>query len=210
MTDAVINEFQAIPTTAVSDAMDGLNNLDPSIKPLKEDYHMVGRALTVKTSPGDNSAVLKAIHAAEPGDVLVIDAKGDTYRGVAGDFVLGMAQTLGINGFVVDGAIRDLVDCKALNFPVFCKATTIAASEKNGLGQINVPITCGGVSVQPGDLVIGDADGVTVVPKDLEDDVLSKARKKLDKDQARDEKVSGSKEAIKQYLEDMISKAYNK
>lgn len=93
--------------------------------------------------------VLKAIKEASPGDVLVVDAKGESYRAVAGDFVVSLAQKLGIAGIIVDGVIRDLIGVRSLNFPVFSKGTTVAASFKNGAGEINVPISCGGVSITP-------------------------------------------------------------
>lgn len=101
----ILNQFMNIPTTCISDAMDGLNNMSPAIKPLKEEYKIVGQAVTVKIPVGDNLAVLKAIREAKPGDVIVIDAKGDQYRAIAGDFIVGMAKTLGIGGIVVDGVI---------------------------------------------------------------------------------------------------------
>src|SRR5699024_12751874 len=130
-----------------------------SIKPLKQNYKSVGRALTVQMVLGDNQILLIAIRKAQPGDVLVIYAKGDTRRAIAGDFVLGMMQTMGLSGVVVDGAIRDVRDAKELDFPIFCKATTVAAGNKHGAGDLNVPITCGGVVVEPGDIVACDADG---------------------------------------------------
>jgi 4-hydroxy-4-methyl-2-oxoglutarate aldolase len=98
-------------------------------------------------------------------DILVVDANGDQYRAIAGDFVVGMAQTLGIGGLVVDGVIRDIIGVKALNFPVFLRGTTVAASSKAGVGEVNVPISCGGVSVNPGDIIVADADGVVVIPQ---------------------------------------------
>jgi 4-hydroxy-4-methyl-2-oxoglutarate aldolase len=204
MTD-IVNRFQSIPTTCISDAMQGLNNLDPAIKPLKEEYRIAGRAFTVKMPVGDNLAVLKAIREARPGDILVVDAKGDTYRAIAGDFVVGLAQTLGIQGIVVDGVIRDIIGVKQLNFPVFCRGTTVAASGKAGWGEINVPISCGGTSVHPGDIIVGDADGVVVVPQALEEKILQQALDKLAKDQAREASVSGNPEAIIKYLDEMIS-----
>jgi 4-hydroxy-4-methyl-2-oxoglutarate aldolase len=199
-------KFRNIPTTCISDAMDGLNNLHPSIKPLKEEYKLVGRALTVKIPVGDNLAVLKAIYEAKQGDVLVIDAKGDQYRAIAGDFVVGMAQTLGIGGFVVDGVIRDIVGIKELNFPVFCKGTTVAASGKAGFGEVNVPISCGGTAILPGDLIVGDADGVVVIPQAKEQEVLVKSFEKWRKDQQREEQISGNPEAIRKHLAELFGK----
>ncbi|MBP1155857.1 MULTISPECIES: RraA family protein [unclassified Paenibacillus] len=202
----VIDQCKQLPTTCISDAMQGLNHLDPAIKPLKDEYKMVGRAFTVKMPMGENTSVLRAIRDASPGDILVIDAKGDCYRGIAGDFMLGMAQTLGIAGIVVDGAIRDVLGIKALNFPVFCKATTVSASAKTDAGETNVPISCGGVSVHPGDLVVGDVDGVVVIPQRIEQEILNLTLEKMAKDEARAERISGNPDAIKKYLDEVLSK----
>ncbi|MGG1675508.1 RraA family protein [Neobacillus sp. NRS-1170] len=203
--DQNVDKFRNIPTTCISDAMDGLNNLHPSIKPLKEEYKIAGRAFTVKIPVGDNLAVLKAIREAKPGDILVVDSKGDQYRAIAGDFVAGMAQTLGIGGIVVDGVIRDIVEIKQLDFPVFSKGTAVAASGKAGVGEINVPISCGGTAVNPGDILVGDADGVVVIPQKIEQEVLTKSLDKLKKDQAREAGISGNPEAIIKYLDEMLS-----
>ncbi|WP_286885678.1 RraA family protein [Aneurinibacillus sp. UBA3580] len=204
--EEIIARFKEVPTTCISDAMQGLNNLDSTIKPLKEAYTVAGRALTVKIPVGDNSAVLKAIREAKIGDVLVVDAKGDLYRAIAGDFVVGMAKTMGIEGIVVDGVIRDITGIKDLNFPVFCKGTTVAASGKAGVGEINVPISCGGVTVRPGDIIVGDADGVVVVPKEIEQDVLKKAQEKMKTDQAREESILVNRETVINYLDSILSK----
>lgn len=204
--DQIVKKFKDLPTTCISDAMDGLNNLHPSIKPLQAAYKLVGRALTVKIPVGDNLAVLKAIRSSKPGDIIVIDAKGDLYRAIAGDFVIGMAQTLGVGGFVVDGVIRDIAGIKALNFPVFARGTTVAASGKAGVGEINIPISCGGMTVHPGDMVVGDADGVVVIPQRVEQKVLERSLEKLKKDQIREETISGNREAILKHLDELINK----
>jgi 4-hydroxy-4-methyl-2-oxoglutarate aldolase len=202
--DSIIKEFMAIPTTCISDAMDGLNNLHPAIKPLKDDYRLAGRAYTVKIPVGENRSVLEAIRKAKPDDILVVDAKGDQYRAIAGDFVVGMAQTLGIGGFVVDGVIRDIVGIKALNFPVFSRGTTVAASAKAGVGEVNVPISCGGVPVNPGDIIVGDADGVVVIPQSMENKILAKSLEKLKKDELREAAISGKPEAVRKHLDQLL------
>lgn len=204
--ESIIKQFKEIPTTCISDAMDGLNNMNAAIKPLREEYKFAGRALTVKTPVGDNLAVLRAIREAQPGDIIVVDAKGDQYRAIAGDFVVGMAQTLGVGAIVVDGVIRDIEGIKKLNFPVFSRGTTVAASGKAGTGEINVPISCGGTAVNPGDIIVGDADGVVVIPQSEAEPILRKSLDKLKKDEAREKKVSGNIEAIKLYLDNMLSK----
>lgn len=204
--NTITNQFEEIPTTCISDTMEGLNNLDPTIKPLKESYKVAGRAFTVKMPVGDNLVVLKAIREAKPGDVLVIDAKGDTYRAIAGDFIVGMAQTLGIKGIVVDGVIRDIEGTKQLNYPVFCKGTTIAASSKAGMGEINIPISCGGQTIHPGDIIVGDADGVVVIPQYFEEEALEQSLNKLNKDINRADKVSGQREEVIKYLDNFLLK----
>lgn len=204
--DELVTKFQSIPTTAISDAMDGLSNLDSAIKPLKEEYKFAGRALTVKTAVGDNLAVQKAIRNAKEGDIIIIDAKGDQYRAMAGDFVVGMAQTMGVGAIVVDGVIRDIIGIKELNFPVFSKGTTVAASGKAGVGEINIPISCGGQVIHPGDILVGDADGVVVIPQAQEQEVYNKAVDKIAKDQAREAQISGNREAIIAHLDKMLYK----
>ncbi|WP_223639029.1 RraA family protein [Planococcus sp. 4-30] len=204
---SLIEQYKSIPTTAISDAMEGLNNLDSSIKPLKDTYKISGKALTVKMPIGDNYSVMKALDAAEPGDIIVIDAKGDLSRAVAGDFVIGMAKTLGIAGFVVDGAIRDLEACKALDFPIFCKGTTMAAGNKAGQGEINTAISCGGVSVHSGDIIVGDGDGVIVIPQESAQKVLAGSLEKIEKDEQRAASVSEDVAAIKEHLKKQLAKS---
>ena len=205
--DSVIEQFKKLPTTAISDALKGMNNLDPAIKPLKEEYKIAGRAYTVKLPVGDNLMLHKAMKEAKPGDILVVDAKGNTYRAVAGDFVVGMMQTLELGGLVVDGAVRDVIDIKKLNFPVFVKGTTVASGGKNGPGETNVPISCGGVSVNPGDIIVGDVDGVVVVPQERAEEVLQGAQQKVASDEEREAKISGNKEEIIKFIDNMLAKS---
>ena len=201
MMSNMIIQFKELPTTCISDAMGGLNNMDSSIKPLKGNYKIAGRAFTVKIPVGENLAVLRAIKEAKPGDILVIDAKGDTYRAIAGDFIVGMAKTLELGGIVVDGVIRDIMGIKQLDFPVFCKGTAVAASSKHDLGEINVPISCGGTTIHPGDLIVGDVDGVVVIPQNNEDEILRKSIDKFNKDHNRAESIMGNPLKVRQYLD---------
>ena len=171
-------DYSKLASTSVSDAMDGLNHMNVSIKPLDENWRLVGKAFTVQVPQGENLSILEAIDQASPGDVLVIDGKGDMHNALAGDFVLGMAKKLNIQGMIVDGVIRDKAASIELGFPVFCKGTVPAAGRKASRGQVNVPIQCGGVIVRPGDLIVGDVDGVVVVPME---DIESVTKKALDK-----------------------------
>ncbi len=204
--DEIVKQFGRLPSTCVSDALDGLNNLHPSIKPLRDEWRVAGRAFPVKVRAADNLMVLKAIRDAEPGDVLVIDAKGYEYNAVCGDFVVSLARLLGIGGMVVDGAVRDVAGIRALDYPVFCRTYTVAASGKSGAGEVNVPISCGGVVVAPGDVIVGDADGVVVVPRAREAEVLRLALAKLEKDRRREEAALSSAEAAREYLDSVLAK----
>lgn len=207
MEDLTINErLFALPTTAISDATGGHTNLNARIKPLAEHYKIAGRALTVRLPDGENGAVLEAISKAKKDDILVIDAKGNTNRAVAGDFVISLARGLGIQGFVVDGVIRDLAAIKALDFPIFSLGTTVAAGFKNGGGEVGVPVSVGGVTVHTGDFIVGDIDGVVVIPQGKEEKIAQLAEEKLAKDEAREkEALSNGEESIRAYLKKVLN-----
>ncbi|MGE8001529.1 RraA family protein [Lysinibacillus sp. NPDC093190] len=198
--------FKHLPTTAVSDATGGHTNLRSDIKPLADHYKIAGRAVTVRLPDGENGAVLEAIRAAKEGDILVIDAKGNTNRAVAGDFVLSLAKGIGIQGFVVDGVIRDIAAIRELDFPVFSLGTTVAAGNKNGGGKVNVPIAIGGVAVHPGDYIIGDMDGVVVVPQNDAERMVAAAEAKIQKDELRAQEAHvNGKESIIAYLDKVLT-----
>jgi|SRR5690554_5758712 len=199
-------KFLALPTTAISDATGGHTNLDAKIKPLSDHFKIAGRVVTVRLPDGENRAVLEAISIAKEGDIIVIDAKGNTNRAVAGDFVASLAKGVGVQGFVVNGVIRDIAAIRELDFPVFSLGTTVAAGNKHGGGKVNVPIAIGGVSVQPGDFIIGDVDGVIVVPQGEEEEIIRKAEAKLAKDEAREkEALANGEESIRAYIQKALS-----
>lgn len=198
--------FKHLPTTAVSDATGGHTNLRSDIKPLADHFKIAGRAVTVRLPDGENGAVLEAIRAAKEGDILVIDAKGNTNRAVAGDFILSLAKGVGVQGLVVDGVIRDIAAIRELDFPVFSLGTTVAAGNKNGGGKVNVPIAIGGVAVHPGDYIIGDMDGVVVVPQNDAERMVAAAEAKIQKDEIRAQEAHvNGKESIIAYLDKAIN-----
>ena len=201
----MIKRLQQLPTTAVSDATGGHTNVNHAIKPLDSAWHIAGRAVTVRLPDGENGAVLEAIKGATHGDILVIDAKGNTNRAVAGDFVASLAKGVGIAGFIVDGVIRDSQAMIAMGFPVFSRGTTVAAGVKNGGGQVNVPVAIGGVSVQPGDYIVADADGVVVIAQADIAHIIAKAEDKILKDEAREQQAHANGEAsIRAYLDKVV------
>src|SRR5699024_10531037 len=115
-------------------------------------------------------------------------------------------KTLELGGLVVDGVIRDLTDIKALNFPVFAKGTTVSSGGKTGPGEINISISCGGAPVNPGDIIVGDIDGVVVIPREKAEEVLRKAKEKMKADDEREAKIGENKKEIIKYIERMLAK----
>ncbi|MER2010484.1 MAG: RraA family protein [Psychrobacillus sp.] len=196
-----------LPTTAISDATGGHTNVAGNIKPLSDHFKIAGRALTVRLPDGENGAVLEAISKAQKGDILVIDAKGNTNRAVAGDFVISLAKGVGVQGFVVDGVIRDLAAIRELDFPVFSLGTTVAAGFKHGGGTVGVPVAVGGVTVRTGDYIVGDVDGVVVVSQEEAEQIARAAEEKMKKDELREaEALSNGEASIRAYLEKVLSK----
>ncbi len=141
---------------------------------------MAGVALTVRSRPGDNLMLHKAIDMAVPGDVIVVDAGGDLTNALMGELMLAYAVKKGVAGFVLNGAIRDVDAFVATNLPTFAAGVTHRGPYKDGPGEINVPISLEGMVVAPGDIVVGDADGVLSVPLRAADEILRKTEAKQD------------------------------
>ena len=159
-----IAAWSGAEAAAVSDCLNRAQAMDGGIQPLDPNARLVGQARTVRCTVGDNSALHAALDLAEHGDVLVVDAGGFLGNAVWGGLMTEAAQRKGIAGLVIDGAVRDRADIVASSFPCFARGTVPAGPHKDFGGEIDGPIACGGVAVCPGDLVVGDADGVTVVP----------------------------------------------
>ena len=148
----------------VSDCLNRSQAMDGGISPLSPSMKVVGQARTVRCQVGDNSALHAAISLAQPGDVLVANAGGFLGTAVWGGLMTEAARRQGIAGLVLDGAVRDFTDLVKVGFPCFARGVTPAGPHKNFGGEIDCPISCGGIAVSPGDLVVADADGVAVVP----------------------------------------------
>jgi len=160
-----IDAFAGAPTGNVCDAMDRLGAMDGSIKPVDPASRLCGPALTVRTRPGDNLMVWKSLEVAEPGDVLVIATYNFTTTSTLGENVVKVARARGLGGIVTDGMCRDASGIRATGHPTFCAGFIPSSPSKDGPGEIGAPVSCGGITVHSGDLVIGDEDGVVVVPR---------------------------------------------
>ena len=172
---ALMAQLRTLPVANVSDNMLRLYGGYDRLRPMHDGSALCGPALTVRTRPGDNLFVHKAIDIAEPGDVIVVDAGGDTTNSIIGEIMLRLALARGIAGFVIDGAIRDAGAIAAGSLPVFALGAAHRGPYKDGPGEINVPISIGGMPVSPGDIMLGDADGVLAVPQADAPGVLSRA-----------------------------------
>lgn len=165
----LVDQFRDVVTPHISDNLNRMQAVSSSLRPYHERGKLLGVALTVKTRPGDNLMVHKAIDMAQTGDVIVVDAGGDTTNAIVGEIMLRLAEKRGVTGFVIDGAIRDTAAFAEGKFPVYAKGITHRGPYKDGPGEINVPVSIGGMIVHPGDIIVGDEDGlVSVSPKDAE------------------------------------------
>ncbi|HAJ74027.1 MAG TPA: dimethylmenaquinone methyltransferase [Lachnospiraceae bacterium] len=202
LTEETRRILDQLPTGNVADNNNSVprqGTMDSGIKPIDSKSHMAGRAVTVQCYPGDNLALHQGIYAAKPGDVLVFDCHGYTESGYFGDIMALACKVRGIAGVIIDGSCRDAEDIKEIGLPVFVRALQPSGTVKASLGKVNVPVVCGGVNVKPGDLIIGDCDGVVVVPQEHEDEVIEKACRKYDYEKKIVEELKQGKTTLEIY-----------
>lgn len=176
--DGLVARFRDLPVANVSDVMSRMTAAGPRLRPMHSGTTLSGPALTVKTRPGDNLMIHKAIAIAEPGDVVVVDGGGDTTCALIGELMMLQARASRLGGLVIFGAIRDVAAIRAQDLPVFAAGVTHRGPYKDGPGEINVPIAIDGMVIEPGDLVVGDDDGVLCVPFDHADAIARAAAAK--------------------------------
>ena len=174
--DELLQKFEGLSSALILEAMGKLGALTNDFKPVYHGARFFGCALPVKGYPGDNLMLHKAISMAKPGDVLVATVNGFTEAGLWGEIATEAALKMGIRALVTDGAVRDTAEIAGLGFPVFARAISIKGTTKRQAGLINHPILIGGVMVEAGDIIIGDVDGVVVVPLKKAEAVLKRAQ----------------------------------
>ena len=175
-----VERFRSLPVANVSDSMNRMAAGGARLTMMHRDGVLAGPAITVRSRPGDNLMLHKAIDMAAPGDVIVVDAGGDLTNSLMGELMLAYAVKRGVAGFVLDGAIRDAEAFLQVNLPVFAAGITHRGPYKDGPGEINVPVALDGMVVEPGDLILGDRDGVLAVPFDAVEDVYGRTASKQD------------------------------
>src|SRR5258707_12450995 len=177
----LVAELARMVTPHLSDSMERLYAGGPQLRPMHNGAKLCGPAFTVRTAPGDNLLIHKAIDTAEPGDVIVVDGGGFNDYALIGGLMSARAEQRGVAGMVIWGAIRDSAELRKWSFPVYASGSTHRGPYKNGPGEINVPITIGGMPVNPGDIIVGDADGLVAVPQEQAEEILAPAKSNLTK-----------------------------
>lgn len=188
----VVNRFRGLGASTVADAMGRFRFMDPGIRS-RTGLPLCGVAVTVNTRPGDNLMVHKALALALPGDILVVSTNGNLVSAVFGEIMGHIAVAAKLGGLVVDGAVRDIDALARLQLPVFSRSVSPGGCDKDGPGEINVPISCGNAVVMPGDIVIGDRDGAAVVPRDDATEVLERVERIAERERQWIEAIQGGR-----------------
>jgi 4-hydroxy-4-methyl-2-oxoglutarate aldolase len=186
----LLNRFRGLASSNLADAMGRFNFMDPGIRS-RSGFPMCGTAVTVKARPADNLMIHKAMQLARPGDVVVVNTCGNTTSAVFGELMCTTAAAAKLGGIVVDGAIRDVDGIRRLGFPAYSRTVCAGGCDKDGPGEVNVPISCGGTVVTPGDIIVGDDDGVVVVPRDDAEEVLTLVQQLTDCERNRIAEING-------------------
>ena len=184
----ILRKFQNIPTSNIADCMERICAMNPRIKliskPKKE--IVAAPAYTVKVRGGDNLALHAALTYCSAGDMIIVSNEEDSNRALIGEVMMTFLRyEKKAAGIVIDGPIRDIGELSRWDFPIYCTGSTPAGPFKNGPGEINVPISCGGIHVNPGDIIVADADGVIAIPRNDANDIYAAARVYMEKDSAK-------------------------
>ena len=179
----VVHQAATFQAAILADVAGRRGTMHARVAPVHERMQLAGPAFTVEVRPGDNLMIHKALEIAQPGDVIVVDAQGDVTNSITGEIMMTEACKKGIAGVVVDGAVRDSEALSELAMPVYAAGVNPKGPYKDGPGEINVPVSLGGVVVNPGDIIVGDADGIVVIAPADAPELLGKAQAKFQKEQ---------------------------
>lgn len=186
-----VSQAAAFQAAILADVAGRRGTLHGRVKPLSPQMKVAGPAITVEVRPGDNLAIHAALAIAQPGDVLVVDGKGDISCALLGEIMATQAEASGIAGIIIDGAVRDADALAQGSYPVFAAGLNPSGPTKSIPGRVNHPVSVAGASIEPGDLVVGDADGVVVLAKQDVERIIALAAKKLD---AETRRIAGIKQ----------------
>lgn len=204
---SIVFGLARFPTAELADLMNRIYSMDAGVKNHINNNSIAGSACTVRVFAGDNLMVHKALDIAQPGDVIVVGTGGKSPNAIMGDLVSTKASHRSIAGFVIDGLIRDVIGIKKVGMPIFCRGITPIGPFHRGPGEINYPVSCGGVVVNPGDIIVGDADGVVVVPRESGTDILEKAIKRQQAQNGYVKSVKGG-EFSNEWVDKILDREY--
>ena len=203
----VVKRASQFAASILADVQGRRGTVDGRIRPLSPSMRLAGPAFTIEVRPGDNLMIHAAISMAQPGDVLVIDGKGDTTCALMGALMINACKKVGLAGVVIDAAVRDTEELRELGFPVYAVGSNPNGPTKGVSGRVNWPISCGGIAVNPGDLVVGDADGVVVVEREKVEAMLPLAEKKVADEKARLADILAGRNLKPQWLDGALRAA---
>lgn len=194
--ESLVAQFAGIWTSTIADTMGRHGVMMPEIRPIFENIKVLGVAFTVLNYPNDNITTHKALTMLQPGDVLVIDEGRENNTGSFGHNMSLQARNRGIAGFISNGCVRDIKLLREEKFPAFCRGVCPRSAQKNTPGSINVSVQVGGLVVSPGDIVIGDDDGVAVVPFAVAEEVLRTAKSRMDMEYQQAQDIKDGKKPL--------------
>ena len=203
----IVSKASQYAASILADVAGRRGTLDGRISAATPGLRMAGPAFTVEVRPGDNLMIHAAMSMAKPGDILVVDGKGDRTCALMGSIMINACKKLGLAGVVLDAAVRDVEELRELGFPVYSVGTNPNGPTKFVPGRINWPISCGGTTVNPGDLIVGDADGVVVVEREKAESLLDLAAKKVADERARIADIVSGKNLRPKWLEGSLRAA---
>lgn len=188
----------------IDDNMGRIAAVDASIFPLNPNAKLLGTAFTVNAPAGDNLLFHKALDMAQPGDVIVLANKGSLSRSLCGEIMSNYAKSRGLAGIIIDGCVRDSAALRELDFPVYAKGVTPNGPYKNGPGEMNFPVSFAGIIINPGDIIVGDADGLLVIRPEDAEELAKKAKAWHDSEEKQLEGILTKGEWVRPWVDDKL------
>lgn len=187
---SILDGLASAGVSTIHEAQSRTGFVGPDVRPIQDGVSVAGNAITVSSSPGDNLMIHAAVEVCQPGDILVVTNTGPSSHGMFGDLLATSLMARGVVGLVIDAGVRDVADLRAMGFPVWSRYISSQGTVKESPGSVNVPVSLGGIEIDPGDVVCADDDGVVVVPHDHVGSVLERAKARLEREATKRERLA--------------------